>query len=296
MNMLWFFLALLTAVSEAAYVTTVKTYIQRIPVILYLVVTHICMLGYMLVALLITDGFPQHIPVLIFLFLGITSVMDAITFPRVLAAIKQSDISLLAPLTAFNPLFTVVFAWIGLQEMPTAVHGVGILLIVLGSYLLHITEVRQGILKPFEELIRQPGAMLYLSAMFVWALTPVLQKKAILLTVPESPLFVSFVNISLSTLYLLPILFFVSSPQTMISVTRRFYPVFIVLGFLLFTAQYASYTAFSLAPVAYVRAIIMLSSIFTIVAGRIVYREGRIRERVVGAVPMIGGALLLMVS
>jgi hypothetical protein len=55
--MLWFFLALLTAVSEAAYVTTVKTYIQRIPVILYLVVTHICMLGYMLVALLITDGF-----------------------------------------------------------------------------------------------------------------------------------------------------------------------------------------------------------------------------------------------
>ena len=67
----------------------------------------------------------------------------------------------------------------------------------------------------------------------------------------------------------------------------------IILGATIALAQYAAYTAFSLAPVGYAVSIFRLSTLFTVVAGGLFFKEKNLVSRFLGAAIMVGGAILL---
>ncbi|GEM_PF-3499399 len=69
--------------------------------------------------------------------------------------------------------------------------------------------------------------------------------------------------------------------------------IFIIFGIFAALAQLAAYTAFSQAYVGYVSSILRLSSLFGVVLGGVFLKEERIRERFLGAIVMVAGALLI---
>lgn len=91
--------------------------------------------------------------------------------------------------------------------MPTPKKLLAILVIVLGSYFLNITDVKNGLLAPFKRLLSDKGLKLAFLANFLWAVTPIFQKQAIFETTPTMPLSASFAGVIFVTILVTPYLF-----------------------------------------------------------------------------------------
>lgn len=106
-----------------------------------------------------------------------------------LHAIKLSPLSLTAPFLAFSPFFMVITGLVILGERVTLWGGLGMALIVAGSYLLNFSRTESGILHPWRALMREKGSRLMLLVALLYAFAAVIGKKAILLS---SPLFFGY--------------------------------------------------------------------------------------------------------
>lgn len=106
-----------------------------------------------------------------------------------LHAIKLSPLSLTAPFLAFTPFFMIVTGLVILGEHVTLWGGLGMALIVAGSYLINFSRHETALMHPWQALMREPGSRLMLLVALLYAFAAVIGKKAIL---HSSPLFFGF--------------------------------------------------------------------------------------------------------
>ncbi len=103
--------------------------------------------------------------------LAVSGGINAVTTPLIVWALKRSDLSLMAPLTSVTPLFMIPVAALVLGEAPSVVGGVGVAVIVVGAYLLNVSDRDAGPLAPFAALARDPGARAMLLVAFLYSIS-----------------------------------------------------------------------------------------------------------------------------
>ncbi|MCK5082452.1 MAG: DMT family transporter, partial [Candidatus Omnitrophica bacterium] len=110
----------------------------------------------LLTGCLIIDGIPP-LDSLFWKSLIISTVL--LTFASILyfKAIKYSDLSIAVPMLAFTPLFLLITSPIILGEFPGFLGIIGVLLIVIGSYVLHLQGRLKNFWDPFKRLIGEKG-------------------------------------------------------------------------------------------------------------------------------------------
>lgn len=219
------------------------------------------------------------------------ALLDVVAFISLFKAIEKTQISIVSPISSFTPLFTTLIAAFALRESPAFIKLVGILLIVAGAYLLNLSEARLGILAPFKKLIKTTGVQLAFLSTFIWAITPIFQKKAIFETSPQVPLFAAFVGMCFVFIILLPFTFH-KALRYKKEVSKEI-KWFLLYGVGVAFAQLAAYTAFSQANVGYVATIMRMSGLFSVILGGTILKEGNMKERLIAAGIMIFGVLLL---
>ncbi len=223
-------------------------------------------------------------------FVFVVSILDTIAAVIYYKALSMSEISLLAPISSFNPAFTLIFATIFLHENPTPIKLIGILLIIIGAYLLNVDQIRAGIFKPIAKLLSDKGVKLFLISNLIWGMTPILQKKAIFETTPNIPVAVPTIETVFIIIFLLPFLFKMKNPKKYVNVNLKW---LLAYGSLASIGQFAALTAFSLNNVAYVTAVFKLSALFSIILGAVLFKEHHIQERFLGAFVMVIGTILI---
>lgn len=124
-------------------------------------------------------------------------------------------------------------------------------------------------------------------------LTPVLQKNAINSTDPLSPIYVPFMETLVMVLALSPILGVYLIKH--IKIIRRNLVFLLTMGFFGSLASWAIITAFSQNYLAYSAAVTRLSTIFTIILGGLLFKEQRLKERLLGGSIMVLGTILLVI-
>lgn len=207
-------------------------------------------------------------------------------------AIKLAEISLLAPMAAFNPVFTTLIASLTLREMPGLRGWLGILVIVTGAYLLNLHSWREGLLMPWKKLLVNRGVVLILICYFIWGVTPIFEKLAIQHTEPQVPPFVSLVAGFFLGLGLLPVMLKKSKhPWQQI---KEHWRAFLVTGLLGGLAAAAAFTAFSLTYLGYATAVFKLSMIFAVLWGHWFLKEAAMKEKLLASMVMFIGVLLLI--
>jgi uncharacterized membrane protein len=124
------------------------------------------------------DGWPKIN--LVFLLATFASAV-IFTYAKTLSlrSLKNSLMSEIIPLSFFAILFQYIFALIFLTQSLTARPLVGLLLIVIGGYLLKIEEAREDILKPFKLLLSNKSSLFYLIAMIIMPLATIFDKTAL---------------------------------------------------------------------------------------------------------------------
>lgn len=288
---MWFLLSLFFALWSSIATPLSKRLMAKASPLTYLVTSNLFILIFLFILAIIL-GLP-NVPLTFYFLLLVSSSLDCIAFISSYWAIKHSPISLISPIASFNPLFTTLIALLFLHETLNISKFLGILTIVFGSYCLNVKDIKHGLFKPFKSLFSDKGVLLFLMANFLWGITPVFQKKAILLTHPKMPLFPSLVGLVFVLTFLTP-LALKRNPKQLIPFARKNFWFLLLIGIFTALAQLAAFTAFSLTNVGYVTAVLKLSTLFTIIWGAIFFKEKRIKERFLGASIMLLGTFLLI--
>lgn len=209
-------------------------------------------------------------------------------------ALQLSDLSLVAPLLTFTPLLLLVTSPLMIGELPSALGVIGIVLIVIGSYLLNIHERSSGPLGPIRALLREPGARLMLAVTLIFSVTSNIDKVGVQ---SSSPTFWSFSVSAAVALVLTPVAI-VRLRRTDVSkrpsaaLRANIRPL--ALGGL-FTGLVVilQMTAIAMTLVAYVIAIKRTSAIMSVLFGHYLFKEPGLSERLFGAIVMVLGVVLI---
>jgi uncharacterized membrane protein len=223
-----------------------------------------------------------------FLIAGFTGVTSAILYMK---AIKHSDLSITVPIVAFTPLFLLITSPLIVHEFPSAFGLLGVILIVIGSYVLNIKEKRKGYLKPFKALFKEKGPKLMLIVAFLWAIGTNYDKICVQ---NSSSIFYVIVSILFDSLALSIIMLYKSRKN--LQQIRESIKSLIPIGFSWALTMIFQMAAINIAFVSYVISVKRLNVIFSVLIGYFVFKEKGIKERLAGAIIMVLGVILIALS
>ena len=176
--MTWFLLSLTAALGLATADALTKRFFSDLPPYRMGVVRILSTAPWMVLALLFL---PAAVPDRTFwLAIAAALPLELAAFFLYMRALKLSPLSLSLPFLAFTPVFMILTGRLILDEALTAGGVLGILLIVLGAYVLNLSKMKSGLLGPIRAVMREPGSWIMLLVSFVYSITAPIGKVAIL--------------------------------------------------------------------------------------------------------------------
>ncbi len=232
------------------------------------------------------------LPEKFWLSLAILYPLETIAMLCYMEAIRVSPLSVTVPYLAFTPAFIIVTGYLILDEKLSLQGICGILLIVSGSYCLHLSEVKHGLWAPFKATFKERGSWLMLLVALIYSVTSVLLKVGLK---HSERFFFAFFYYTFLGLFMAPILviFFRANP---IKVARGCPKGFLAVALSQSAAVVCHVWALSLAPTAYMIAIKRLSVLFGVIIGGLFFKERAFGARLVGASLMVAGVFLIALA
>lgn len=287
---MWFFFALTFAATSSLGVILAKRIMRGMDEYLYLWLGGIFTIPFLFLIIIYFYQIPRIDNVFLFV-ISVSILLDVLAAIFAYRAIRISEVSLVAPISAFNPVFTAIISLIVLGEAVNLRGWAGILLVCVGAYILQLSKKQKGLFYPIKTLLTHKGVVLSLIAYFIWAITPIFQKTAILHTSPQVPPFASFAGM-LGTNIIFGLIAAKFS-KIQFSVIKNFLPLLLFVGVLGGVGQASAFIAFSLTNLGFATSIFKLSMIFTVILGSLFFRERDIKDRLLGSIVMLIGVIFL---
>lgn len=206
-----------------------------------------------------------------------------------MSAISKGDISKIAPMTSFTPLFLLLTSPIMIGEFPDLSGVIGIILIVAGSYIMNIKLNKEGILAPIKALFTNKGTRLMLITAFIYSITANFDKIAI----QNSSVFQHIFLVNAWILACVTILILIRKKKGFQGIEQGRKFLFLV-SFSNALISIFHMTALSMALVAYVISLKRTQGIISVILGHFYLKEPDIKYRLPGAVIMFIGVLFIV--
>ncbi|MFH1452092.1 MAG: EamA family transporter [archaeon] len=226
--------------------------------------------------------------------LAIKSVLGAAAFICVMFALKNLEISKALPMLVLTPGLVAVFAWITLGESLSVLEISGMILLLVGTYILQLGK-QKGFFDPWKNLVKTKGNYYVLAALLIFTVTSILDK-AILknYNVPVNALlgfehlFFAIVFFSLVIVY--------SKKSEVKSSFRTSWRLIGFLAIITITYRFTQLSAVKIAPVALVLAIKRISVFFAVLVGGAYFKDENLVRRVIATALMVGGAVMVILG
>ncbi len=281
--MLWFFLSLFCAlITTFLDIWTKKVSEKLSPFIIAQGKVFISAIFIFIYFLIFKENF---IDLRNILLLSLIVPLEILALLLYIKAISFWRLSLTIPLLSITPLPLFLFSKLFLKDKITHSGIVGVLLIVFGSYILNISQYREGVFSPFIALFKEKGSRLMFIVALIFSFDSAIGKKCIEISTVDSFIFNYFILMSLGYL------FFSIFKREFFSIKdlKNLMP----LGFFTFLLSIIQFTAYSLAPVVYVIALKRLSILFSVLSGKFFFKEEKILEKLLGTLIMLLGSIIL---
>ncbi len=208
-------------------------------------------------------------------------------------ALARTEVSLVGPVMTLTPGFAIVVEWLLTGALPGAVGLLGILLLVLGGYLLSLGVEGATPRRPFTRLVLDPGSLLATAAAACFAAASVLGRIGIQLSDPLSfSVLVAVVNPAI-----LWVIFTLRDRQFHRQLLSRAalaeWRMLLVLGVLFALMRVADQIALSLTLASYAMAVKRSAGAFSVLLGRWFFNERLVGIKLLGALVMLAGVLAL---
>ena len=293
--MLWFLLSSGTALCEALKDVTGKQALKSLDE--YSVLLGFSTVGALLMGsfMLMTEGVPTLGP-RYGLALLVGGGLNILAFTLYFRAIKTADLSLTVPLVTLTPLFLLVTSPIIVGEWPTGLDAVGVVLLILGSYVLNLKPSEGFTLAPLQAITANAGSRTMVCVAFLWSITSNFDKVG---TLNSSSL---FWGMSLFTTVALGMVPFVAQRilqkglQNVVSPLRVQAKFVVLAGIFIAVGVSLQFAALTMAPVAQVIAVKRMSALISVGFGYFLFGETDLRERLLGASIMVSGVAIMAID
>lgn len=217
--------------------------------------------------------------------------LEIISIVLYIKALKVSPLGLTIPFLAFTPLFLILVSYVILGEKVSLSGAMGIVLVAGGSYTLNIHKARHAIMEPIKAIFREKGSVMMLIVAFIFSITSSLGKMAI---EHSSPIFFGSFYITLITLLFTPIVMVRNKDR--IVITKKDIIPFLSIGVTHSLMIIFHMIAMSLVKVAYMISVKRMSLLFSIIYGRMLFKEEEFGVRMLGGIMMLAGVVLIVLS
>ena len=220
---------------------------------------------------------------------GVTQSIATLSLSK---ALKLSGIAIVTSLWKLSLLFLVVFAYVTLDETPSAAGLAGVLLSTVGVYLLNVQKSRISVWAPLRELLVDPGLRYTLAAAFFYAPSVVLIK---LLILRSDVYFANLAGYLAASLMVLPLALYRSAAH--FRAIPRHGSAFMAMGLCAALTSICHSLAYELTLTSYVEAVKQTEILFALAAGYLVFNErARVRAILPGSLTIMAGMVLLRLS
>jgi drug/metabolite transporter (DMT)-like permease len=208
------------------------------------------------------------------------------------AALKREDLSYTAPLNAFVPVFTLLFASIFLNEKVPSVGIIAVFFVFIGAYIISIQPGKIYWYAPLVRLVASTGAQLSICVAFGYAIN------TILLKIMTNNDYNSFVVMYVTTLvgWLLLIYVPVKNFDELRSALRSNKVVLFGGALSSFAGSFFHILAVASTYASYAVSVRRADSIISIFLGWRYLKETNIRYKLIGSIVMTVGAIIMSLS
>jgi drug/metabolite transporter (DMT)-like permease len=215
-------------------------------------------------------------------------VLNMVAVTLQVRALSIAPLSVTVPFLGLTPLFMLLTSAVILGEAPNPKGVAGIVLVSVGAYTIYLDRIHGGLLAPLRAIGTEKGPRLMLLTAFIWSWAATLDKLAVLKSSPAY--YTTFFSIAFGVLYL-PLLVrgLRERPSTGSAIPRLF-----LLGGLSAAMILAQMFAIELTLVSYVIAIKRAGAVVAVLFGSIFFKEEHLRTRLLGAVLMTAGVVLIL--
>ncbi|HFQ92750.1 MAG TPA: hypothetical protein ENK32_01980 [Anaerolineae bacterium] len=210
-------------------------------------------------------------------------------------AMKIADLSAIYPLTSLGPIFTLLIALLPpLNEKPGLVAIVGMLFALLGTYILNISNVKEGFLKPVQLLFNNKASALMIFSVFVGSIVIAFDKLAINNTQPQNTTFVLLTENIAIIIGLLPILYLRNKNFTQQVFDNK--KLFLILGVLNAVSTILAFSAVGSGDIGIVSTILKTQLLFVLLLSFIFFRDKPRPETIAGSIIIVLGIVLIKIG
>ncbi|MEM9807583.1 MAG: EamA family transporter [Cyanobacteria bacterium P01_D01_bin.56] len=245
--------------------------------------------------MLLTEGLPQLGPDYGKALL-IGGSLNIVAFTLYFRAIKTADLSLTVPLITLTPLFLLVTSPIIVQEWPTGLDALGVILLIIGSYILNFNPSQGISLAPLQAIVTNAGSRTMLCVACIWSITANFDKVG---TLNSSSLFWGTSLLSTLALGMVPFVthkIIQKGIQTVVQPLKTQANFLVLAGVLIAIGVSLQFLALTMAPVAQVIAVKRMSALISVGFGYALFGEKGLRERLLGAAIMVSGVAIMAVD
>lgn len=207
-------------------------------------------------------------------------------------ALKREQLSFIAPLNAFVPIFTLLIAAAFLGEHPPAFGIIGILIIFVGAYIVNLKPGNVRWYEPLRHLVTNTGALLSLAVALGYAINSVLLKQASDLGYDEFTIL--FITLALCWILLIYVPFAkwaelrgaLHSSKAVLAGAAAGSFMGSIFHILALAGTYASYAV----------SVRRFDTIISVLLGWHHLKESNIRYKLIGSIIMTAGAIAMAIS
>ncbi len=205
-------------------------------------------------------------------------------------ALRLSPMSLTLPFLSLTPLFLIFTSRVLIGERVSLQGGAGILLIVLGSYTLHISDIKKGILEPLRAIFRERGSVYMIVVAFIYSITSTLGKIGVK---HSSPVFFG-TTYFFAVSAVLTVVVYLRNRYSLTEAIRRDWKKVILPGSFFGLMIVTHMFAIEIAKVSYMISLKRTSLLIGSLYGFVFFGEKNVLQRLLGAVLMFTGLLLIV--
>lgn len=207
-------------------------------------------------------------------------------------ALKVSPLSLTLPFLSLTPMFLILIAYLLIGEKVSVSGAIGIILIVIGSYVLNISQFKKGFFEPLVAIAKEKGSVYMILVAFIYSITASLGKLGV---ESSSPIFFGSIYFFIILIAFTPIAFF-KKRETLPKLNSKVLRIAFLPGLFFSLMIISHFVALSLTKVAYMISVKRLSLLIGVVYGYYLFKESNIGERLIGATIMLSGFVLIVLS
>ena len=237
----------------------------------------------------------QSISLQTYAVIAFKSFLGSISFLLVMNGIKRLELSSALPLLTITPGLVAVFAWIVLGEKLGSVEILGILFLLIGTYMLQVGKP-SNLLTPFYFGMKNKAYLYILGAVLIFTFTSILDKWLLsdYRVAPES--YLPLQHLFMAGFFSVYMIFSKTTSRAVVDGFKISWKWILIVAILTIAYRYTHIWAIKTGAVALALSVKRTSVFFAAIIGGTIFKEKNIGYKALAIAVMIAGAIFVILK